>query len=124
MRWQQILAMIDLDELALIEFFGVAPEPRSQDEREFFAAPLFVKCVDGLELRFSISAQFGDLRLELRRVGQDAVMLDLVVPGIRTVSIERWGRRQWLRAMSLTHGVVELTVEPTIEVKCDGDVSS
>lgn len=116
--------MIDVDEVALIDFFGVAPELQSQDEREFFAAPLFIKRVDGLELRVSISAHFCDLRIDLRRVGQDAAVLDLVVPRIRAVSIERWGSRQLLRATSDTHGVVALTVEPTIEVKCDGSISA
>lgn len=110
--------MIEVDEVALIEFFGVAPEPQDEDEREFFAAPLFRKRVDGLELRFSVSANFGDLRLDLRRIGHDAVLLALVVPGIRAVRVERWRNRQVLRATSETHGVVELTIEPTIEIHC------
>lgn len=116
--------MIEVDEVALIEFFGVAPEPQSQDEREFFAAPLFIRRVDGLELQVSISANFCDLRLDLRKVGQDTAVLNLVVPRIHAVGIERWGSRQLLRATSETHGVVELAVEPTIEIKCDGSISA
>ena len=121
---QQSLVMIEVDEVALIEFFGVAPEPQSQDEREFFAAPLFIKRVDGLELRVSISAHFCDLRLDLRRVGQKIAVLNLVVPRGRSVVIERSAGRQLLRVASATHGVVELTVEPTIEIKYDGSISA
>ncbi len=109
--------MIPVDEVALMEFFGVAPEPQSQEEREFFAAPMFVKRADGLELRVSISRQFCDLRLDLRKVGQATAMLDLVVPRVRSVGIERCAGRQWLRVASETHGVVELAVEPTILIK-------
>ncbi|MCC6669571.1 MAG: hypothetical protein IT458_00805 [Planctomycetes bacterium] len=121
---QQSLVMIEVNEVALIEFFGVAPEPQSQDEREFFAALLFIKRVDGLELRVSISAHFCDLRFDLRRVGQDVAVLNLVVPRVRSVGIERSASRQWLRAASTTHGVVELTVEPSIEIKYDGSISA
>lgn len=53
--------MIDINETDLIEFFGVKPELESEEEREFFAAPLFIKVVDGLELRISISAHFDDV---------------------------------------------------------------
>jgi hypothetical protein len=114
--------MIEVDEVALIEFFGVAPELQSRDEREFFAAPMFVKRADGLELRVSISGQCRDVRLDLRRVGQDTAVMDLVVPTVRSVGIERCAGRQWLRIVSETHGVVELAVEPTILIRSDGIV--
>lgn len=116
--------MIEIHESDLIEFFGVSPEPEPQDEREFFAAPLFIKRVDGLELRVSISAHFSDLRLDLRKVGQEAMVLELVVPGIRAVTIERSGGRQMLRVTSEAHGIVELAVDPTIEIHCDGSISA
>lgn len=116
--------MIDVDEVAMVEFFGVAPEPQSQDEREFLAAPLFINSVGGLELRVSISVHFCDLRFDLRRVGQDIAVLSLVVPRVRSVGIERSAGRQWLRVASETHGVVELTVEPSIEIKHDGSISA
>jgi hypothetical protein len=85
---------------------------------------LFINSVGGLELRVSISVHFCDLRFDLRRVGQDIAVLSLVVPRVRSVGIERSAGRQWLRVASETHGVVELTVEPSIEIKCDGSISA
>lgn len=55
---------------------------------------------------------------------QDTAMLDLVVPRIRAVGIERCGSCRLLRATSETHGVVELVVEPTIEIRCGGSISA
>jgi hypothetical protein len=115
--------MIDLDVVALIEFFGVVPEPHSKEEWEFFRAPLFVKQVDGLELSFSVSAYSCDLRLELRRVGNDRALLCLEIPGLRAVTIEHGDGRQVLRATSTTHGVMELSLQPTLEINCDGGIS-
>lgn len=114
--------MIEINESDLIDFFGVAPEPEPQDEREFFAAPLFIKRVGDLELSVSISAHVRDLRLDLRKVGQEAMVLELVVPGIRAVAIERLGGRQLLRVTSEARGIVELAVEPTISIRCDGSI--
>lgn len=123
-RWSEDSSVIEIHESDLIGFFGVSPQPEPQDEREFFGTPLFIKRVDGLELRVSISAHFCDLRLDLRKVGQEDMVFELVVPGVRSVAIERFGGRQVLRVMSESHGLVELAVEPTIEVRCDGSISA
>lgn len=112
--------MIEVDESDLIEFFGGAPEAEPTEEREFFAAPLFVKAIDGLELRFSLSAQFRDLRLSLRQADRADAALELVVPGVVGISIDRDGARRLLRVTSKTHGVTEIAVEPTITIRCDG----
>ena len=109
--------MIEVDEVALIEFFGVAPEPQSQEESEFFAAPLFIKRVAGLELQVSISAHFRELRVTMRQPDCDPPVLELVVPNIVSVSIDRDTPRPWLRVTSETHGVTWIAVEPTITVK-------
>jgi hypothetical protein len=59
--------VIEIDETLLIEFFGVLPEPQFEDEREFFAAPLFQKHVGELTILFSVSAHFRDLRITLKK---------------------------------------------------------
>ena len=116
--------MIEIDESDLIDFFGVAPEAEPQEEREFFAAPHFIKRVDDLELSISISSHFRDLRLDLRKVGQEALVLELVVPEISAVATERFDGREILRVTSELRGVVELSVRPTIEIRCDGSISA
>ena len=109
--------MLDFDESALILFFGCAPEPQSQDEREFFAAPFFIKRVDGLELWFSVSAHFRDMRLTLLRDGCPTRVVELVVPEVRAVVVERDSKSERLRITSETHGVTEITVDPAITIR-------
>jgi hypothetical protein len=116
--------VIEIDELALIEFFGVSPEPRSKEEREFFAAPLFIKRFAGIDLEFSISGHLRDLRLVLRQEGSNAPLLELVVPDVFTVRIDRNTPRPWLRVSSETRGVTLIAVEPAIRVICDGSIAA
>lgn len=109
--------MLEIDGPALISFFGCAPEPQSQDEREFFAAPFFIKKVDGLELQFSVSAHFRDMRVSLLRDGLANSLLELVVPDVVSVVVERDTPNQRLRITSETHGVTEITVDPAITIR-------
>ena len=109
--------MLEIDESALIDFFGCAPEPQSQDEREFFAAPFFIKRVDGVELRFSVSAHFRDVRISLFRDECADGLLELVVPDVISVVVERDIQDQRLQITSATRGITEMTVNPTITIR-------
>ncbi|MBL8755671.1 MAG: hypothetical protein JNK15_20415 [Planctomycetes bacterium] len=112
--------MIEIHEADLIEFFGVAPEPEPPEEREFFDAPLFIKRVDGIELRVRIPCYFRLLWLDLRKANDSAPALDLVIPGIVAIRIDRSQRHPILTVTSSTHGVVTIAVEPAIQVHIDG----
>ena len=114
---------IEVAEVDLIEFFCVLPEPRSQEDIDMFETPVFVKRVDGLVLRFSLSMLDFDLGLELYVPGQEAPVLRLHLDEVSTLRIERSGGRPWLRASSWTNGSFELAVEPTIEVRWEEDRS-
>ena len=109
--------MLDLDETALIEFFGCTPEPESQEVQDFFAAPFFIKRVDGWELWFSVSAHFRDMRLTLLRDGCTARLLELIVPEVISVLVERDSYGERLRITSGTHGSTEITVDPGITIR-------
>ena len=109
--------MLEIDETELTEFFGAIAEEQSQDEREFFAAPLFVKQVDDLEIQFSVSAHLRDMRLTLRRADQSEPVLELAVPNIKAVAVEHHDPSPWLRVTSETHGVTRIRVDPTIRIR-------
>ena len=110
--------MIEVNETELIEFFETMPEPLSQDEREFFAAPYFRKSIGDLELRFSVSAHFGDLILSLHYAGVSEPILDMRLSQVASVAIDRTrGGRQWLQIASPVHGTLELAVMPTLSVR-------
>lgn len=109
-----------IDEPQLIEFFGVLPKPRTQDEREFFAAPVFEPTIDGLVLTFSLSTHFTDLVLELASEGAASPFLRLQLEDLEKAWLEpeRKGRR-WLVARPQAGGELWLSVDPTLVVEVD-----
>lgn len=116
--------MIDIDESSLILFFGVAPQPEPEEEREFFAAPSFVKRVGDLELEFSVSAHFADMRITLQRDGWSDPVLELVFPDVVRVVVDRDAAPPILRVTSETRGIAEIMVEPAIAIRVDGSISA
>jgi hypothetical protein len=109
--------MIDVDEADLIAFFGVLPEPQSDGEREFFNAPLFRKCQDGLELHVSISLNLKDLRIDLKYQDGKSSVLRFALLELESVNIAPDAENcPWLRARSHSGNEVAIRVEPAIEV--------
>jgi hypothetical protein len=114
--------MLELDVTDLIEFFEVTPEPQSQDEEEFFAAPLFVKTAGGIRMTFSISANFDDLFLDLALEGHTDCFLQYTIKGIEAVRIENdKGNRPWLLVRSRDDAQVAISLSPSISIRIAGN---
>jgi len=80
--------MIEVDKTELTAFFPVLPEAQPQDEVEFFAAPLFIKVVDGIRIERSAPAQFGNVRIDLRREGVELPFVDYTLKDVESLVIE------------------------------------
>ena len=88
---------------------------------EFFAAPLFIKVVDGIRIEFSASAHFEDVRLDLRREDAELRLLDYVLKDVESLVIESdRDARQWLHARSRHGQNLWLAVEPSITLNLTG----
>ncbi len=113
--------MIEIDETDLISFFGVMPEPQPEEEREFFAAPQFIKSAGGITMTFSASANHDDLFLDLALAGSQDHLLEYRLKDVESVVIEsdRDGRL-WLRARSRSAEHVAISVAPSILVRIHG----
>ena len=110
--------MREVDETDLISFFGVLPREQSDEEREFFDAPLFVKTVGNLRISCSVSFQSRDIALTLAAVADEDDVLEYSLQDIETLRLEQDNKGSlWLRARSNRCDEVAVAVEPTIRIK-------
>ena len=81
--------MLEIDETALIEFFGVLPTPQDPDEAEFFGTTIFEISRDGLYLTISFSSHHDDCRLDLRSDPESKAFLEFQLDDVREVEVKR-----------------------------------